>query len=143
MNAKFPSAAAAEDCLTGVPGGCVRSAGWVLQRSLLLGAGMYLAGERTHLLPKVLVSSLAVQAVVMTDTALRSPEARGQVLSSLAALSGSPVAILATWLGRATIVWAGLRAAGYQQHAWRNALAGTAAIEAVVLAWAAKHPDKK
>lgn len=138
MSAPFPSAKAASDCLEGVPGGCLRSAGWVAQRSLLLAAGMALAGERQNLPRKVLTASLAVQAVVMTDTWLRDPAHRGQVLSSMAALSGSPVGIVATWLGRASIVWLALKATGQGKNAWRNALAGTAAIEAVVLAWAAK-----
>ena len=139
MNRDFPSAQAAADCLAGVQGGCVRSAGWTLKRTALLATGMYLAGERHDLWKKVRAGSLAVQAIVMVDTALRSPEKRGQVLSSLAALSGSPLAIVATWLGRSAIVWAGLQLAGQKRHAWRNALAGTAAIEVAVLLWAKEN----
>jgi hypothetical protein len=61
------------------------------------------------------------------------------VLSSLAALSGSPAAILTTWLARAGLAWAGLQLAGQKRHAWRNALAGTAAIEVAVLLWAKEN----
>lgn len=139
MSQPFPSAQAATECLEGVPGGCVRSLGWTLKRTALLATGMYLAGERRDLWKKVRAGSLAVQAIVMVDTALRPPEKRGQVLSSLAALDGSPLAILATWVGRSAIVWAGLQMAGQKRHAWRNAFAGTAAIEVAVLMWAKEN----
>lgn len=135
----FPSAQAAADCLGGVPGGCLNSAGFVLWRMALLGTGMALAGERHQLFRKVRAASLAIQTVVMVDTLLRPKEERGQVLSSLAALSGSPAAIIATWLARAGLAWAGLQLAGQKRHAWRNALAGTAAIEAAVLLWAREN----
>lgn len=135
----FPSAKAAADCFAGVPGGCADSVGFLFWRMALLGTGMALAGERRDLLKKTFAASMAVQTVVMVDTLMRPPDQRGQVLSSLAALSGNPAAIVATWLGRAAMAWAGLQLAGQKENAWRNALAGTAAIEIVVLHWANGH----
>ena len=137
MNRDFPSAQAAADCLQGVPGGCLRSLGWTAARAGLLAGGMMLAGERKDLWRKVRAGSLGVQAWLMIETALR--ERKGQVSSSLAALEGHPAGVLATWMGRSLLVWLSLQLAGQKRHAWRNAFAGTAAIEAAVLLWAKEN----
>lgn len=137
MSSDFPSALAAADCLQGVQGGCLRSLGWTIRRAALLTAGMYLAGERQDLWKKVRAGSLGVQAWLMIETALR--ERKGQVSSSLAALEGHPAGVLATWMGRSLLVWLSLQLTGQKRNAWRNAFAGTAAIEAAVLLWAKEN----
>lgn len=96
-----------------------------------------LAGERHDLWKKVRAGSLGVQAWLMIETSLR--EQKGQVSSSLAALGGHPAGVLATWMGRSLLVWLSLQLAGQKRHAWRNALAGTAAIEVAVLTWAREN----
>lgn len=132
---EFPSGVAALRLVQGEPGGLTSSIDWTLRRSTLLLAGMYLAGERERLLKKALVGSLAVEAVVIADVAIRQ---HSTVTSARAVLAGNPLAIAATYLGRSTAVAAGLYLAGERRNVWRNAFAGCALIEATVLGWAAQ-----
>jgi hypothetical protein len=130
---KFPSGEGALALLQGRPGGLVASAWWTAQRAALLAAGIYALGERERVWKKALIGSLVVEAVVIASVAAGG---KALVPSAAAALNGGPVAILGTYLARSALVAGGLYAAGERKNAIRNGLAGCAAIELVVLAWA-------
>ena len=127
MNA-FPSSVSARKCLR--DGDCGEVIYWTLRRTLLINAGLRLAGERKNTLKKSLYASLAVQAFVMTWTATHMDESVASLPSGDAALGGNPVEI------------AGSVQARERKHLIRNALAGTAAIEIMVLLWAKMENSK-
>lgn len=137
MTPVLPSAKDTSDCLEGTDGACVRMLGWTLMRAATMAAGMAAAGERDHLWKKVQAGSLGVQAWMLLETRMRNGQ--GMVSSSIAALDGSPAGILVTWLGRSLLVWTSLQLTGQGRNAWRNALAGAAAIEVAVLMWAKEN----
>lgn len=64
--ASLPSSTAAADLLHGNPGGL---AGVVLStagRAALIGAGLYVAGEREHLVRNAVAGALAIEVFVLT-----------------------------------------------------------------------------
>ena len=138
MNEDFSTSLAARKCLTGDQAGCVESVGWIFVRASALGLGMFLAGEREHLLARAIIGSLAVQTFVVGWSATHLDEPHATLPSWDAAKSGDPVKILLTYLARASMVAAALTWGGYSRHAWRNAFAGVAMIEASILYSASK-----
>lgn len=133
----FPPSDAARRMLDGNLGGLVESLAWTAARAGLLSAGMYVAGERDELWRKAFAGSLAVEAFVVGWALIAPADQRSSVPSYNIALNGSPLAIAGTFAARSAIVYGGMRAGGYHRKALRNALAGTAAIEAAVLVYAA------
>lgn len=136
----FPSSVSARKCLRGE--GCGEVAYWIARRTLLINSGLRLAGERKNTLKKSLYASLAVQTFVMAWTATHLDQPEATLPSGDAALDGNPVEIAGTYITRAFIVGTGLYAAGERKHLIRNALAGTAAIEIMVLLWAKMENSK-
>lgn len=130
----FPSSVAARKCLQGE--GCSETVYWVLRRTLLINAGLRLAGERKNTLKKSLYASLAVQAFVMTWTATHMDEPVASLPSGETAIGGNAFEILGTYLTRSAIVGTGLWLGGERKNLIRNTLAGTAMIQATVLLWA-------
>ena len=118
--------------------GCANSVGWTLKRALLLGLGMALFGERKRLVRKALAGSIAVQTFVMAWAAT-NPPGDASLPSGAAVLTNNAASILSTYLLRSAIVGTGLIIAGEKRNLVRNAFAGTAAIEASVLVWAAGY----
>lgn len=131
----FPSGEYAKALLNGEPGGLAGSIEWSVSRAVLLSLGMALAGERTRVVKKAIAGSLGVEAVVIASV-LGCGEA--QVPSAAAALDGNLLHVLITYLARSSVVAGSLYLAGEREHVWRNALAGCAVIEFVVLRWAAQ-----
>ncbi len=129
----FPTAVSARRMLDGEVKGFVGSVGWTLWRSVLIGAGMYLGGEREGLPAKALAGSVAVEAFVIGWVAT-APEGKSRILPSYeAVLSGDTSRIFATYLARAGLIYGGLHLLRNRKRAFRNALAGAAAIEASVV----------
>lgn len=60
-----PSTYAAYAAVTGEPGGWTRAAGTMLLRSSIIGAGLYLSGQRQRVLRSALFSSAAVEVAVL------------------------------------------------------------------------------
>lgn len=129
----FPSGEHAKAMLRGDEGGVRGTVEWTLRRTALIAAGMWLAGERNQVLKKALIGSLGVEAMVIACV-LAFGEA--EVPSATAAINGQPVGILFTYLVRSSVMASALYLGGERENLWRNSLAGCAAIEAVVLAWA-------
>jgi hypothetical protein len=138
----FPTSLAARRCIHADPEGCAASIGWTVTRALSIAAGFWLAGEREKLWPKALAGSLAVEAFVVGWSATHLNEPVATLPSATAAASADPAAIVFTYLARSVMVYTGLMLAGYKQHALRNALAGTAAIELAVLSWAHQNASR-
>jgi len=136
----FPSSVSARACIT--QGDCGDTLYWILRRTLLISTGLRFAGEKEHLFKKSLYGSLAVQGFVMAWTAAHLDQPEATLPSGDAALGGNPVEIAGTYITRAFIVGTGLYAAGERKHLIRNALAGTAAIEIMVLLWAKMENSK-
>lgn len=130
----FPSSISARKCIRGE--GCGETAYWILRRTALIATGMRLAGEKQDLVKKAFAGSLAVQTFVMAWTAAHMDDPEPSLPSGDAAESGNIPAILVTYFTRSAMVASGLYLAGYRKNLARNALAGTAAIEATVLLWA-------
>ena len=133
MNA-FPSSVSARKCLR--DGDCGEVIYWTLRRTLLINAGLRLAGERKNTLKKSLYASLAVQAFVMTWTATHMDEPVASLPSGETAIGGNAFEILGTYLTRSVIVGTGLWLGGDRKHLIRNTLVSTAMIQATVLLWA-------
>lgn len=136
----FPSSVSARACIT--QGDCGDTLYWILRRTLLISTGLRFAGEKEHLFKKSLYGSLAVQGFVMAWTAAHLDQPEATLPSGEAALNGNPAEIAGTYITRAFIVGTGLYAAGERKHLIRNALAGTAAIEIMVLLWAKMENSK-
>ena len=134
MSAAFPTSVSARQCIRGE--GCGETLYWVLRRTALIASGMRLAGEDKDLVKKALAGSIAVQTFVMAWTAANMDKPEPTLPSGDAAISGNLSAILVTYFARSAMVASGLYLAGYRKNIARNALAGTAAIEASVLLWA-------
>jgi hypothetical protein len=139
----YPTADAAYRMLQGEFGGLFDSVSWTLWRAVLAGTGMYLSGEREDVVAKALIGSLTVEAFVILWAATAAEEQARTLPSYKAALSGEPHRILLTCLVRAGIIYGGLRLFGRRKRAFRNALAGAAAIETSVmfLAYLAKSNE--
>ena len=135
----FPSSVSARKCIRGE--GCGETLYWVLRRTALIATGMRLAGEDKDLVKKALAGSIAVQTFVMAWTAANMDKPEPSLPSGDAAESGNISAILVTYFARSAMVASGLYLAGYRKNIARNALAGTAAIEATVLLWALSKPQ--
>jgi hypothetical protein len=129
----LPTADSAYRMLQGEFGGLVDSAAWTLWRAVLTGAGMYVGGEREDVVTKALIGSLAVEAFVVFWAATAAEERARTLPSYEAALSGEAHRILLTYFARAGLIYGGLRLCGRRKRAFRNALAGAAAIETSVL----------
>ena len=136
----FPSGEHAKALLRGEPGGLRGSVEWSLRRAALIAGCMYLAGERDKVLKKALIGSLGVEAMVLACVAAFG---EAEVPSATAAIKGEPLGILFTYLVRSSVVASSLYLAGERDNLWRNSLAGCAAIEAVVLAWAKQCRDQR
>lgn len=136
----FPSGQHAKEMLHGEQGGVSGSLAWSAWRAGLLALGMYLGGERKGLLKKAAVGSLGVEALVVACVAASD---NPTLPSAQAAMAGDPLAILATYLTRSSVVAASLYLSGQREHVWRNALAGAAAVEASVLVWASHCRDSQ
>ena len=133
----FPSSESARKCLRGE--GCADTVYWIIRRTLLLNSGLRLAGEKKDLWKKSLYGSLAVQAFVMAWTATHMDEPVASLPSGEAAVNGSAMGILGTYLGRSAIVGTGLWLGGERKNLLRNTLISTAMIQATVLLWAKDH----
>jgi hypothetical protein len=129
----LPTADSAYRMLQGDVGGLIDSAAWTLWRAVLTGAGMYVGGEREDVVTKALIGSLAVEAFVVVWAATAAEERARTLPSYEAALSGEAHRILLTYFARAGLIYGGLRLCGRRKRAFRNALAGAAAIETSVL----------
>jgi len=130
----FPSSVSARKCLR--DGDCGEVIYWTLRRTLLINAGLRLAGEKKHTLRKAFAGSLAVQAFVMTWTATHMDEPVASLPSGETAIGGNAFEILGTYLTRSVIVGTGLWLGGDRKHLIRNTLVSTAMIQATVLLWA-------
>ena len=133
---EFPTAIASRECR--LEGDCADVALWVIKRAAFVGVGLALAGNDRQLVKRSLYASLAVQAFV-TGWEASHPDEPASLPSSDAALSGELLPITLTYLVRSMFVAAGLYVSGQRTHLVRDALAGTAMIEAAVLFWAAKE----
>jgi hypothetical protein len=133
----FPSSESARKCLRGE--GCADTVYWIIRRTLLINSGLRLAGEKKDLWKKSLYGSLAVQAFVMAWTAAHMDEPVASLPSGEAAVNGSAMGILGTYLGRSAIVGTGLWLGGERKNLLRNTLISTAMIQATVLLWAKDH----
>lgn len=131
----FPSGEHAKALIEGKPGGLAGSIEWSLRRSMLLALGMYAAGERNQVVKKAVIGSVGVEAMVIACVLAYG---KAEPPSATAALDGDVLKILATYLVRSSVVAGSLYLAGEKDNVWRNAFAGCAAIETVVLYWAAQ-----
>lgn len=129
----LPTADSAYRMLQGEFGGLVDSAAWTLWRAVLAGTGMYVSGEREDVVTKAVIGSLAVEAFVVVWAATAVEERARTLPSYEAALSGEAHRILLTYFARAGLIYGGLRLCGRRKRAFRNALAGAAAIETSVM----------
>ncbi len=62
---QLPSEVAAKAFIRGEPGGLFDVTYWTLWRAGLIGAGLYVAGERQHLVRNALAGALAVELGVI------------------------------------------------------------------------------
>lgn len=65
----LPSQQAVTDLLAGKPGALFQVVGTTLGRACLIGAGLYVAGERRNLERNALAGALAIEAFVVAFTA--------------------------------------------------------------------------
>ena len=130
----FPSSVSARKCLRGE--GCGEVVYWTLRRTLLINAGLRLAGERKNTLRKAFAGSLAVQTFVMAWTASHMDEEKASLPSGETAMGGNAFEILGTYLTRSVIVGTGLWLGGDRKNLIRNTLVSTAMIQATVMLWA-------
>lgn len=65
----LPSQQAAADLLAGKPGAAFQVAGTMLGRALLIGAGLYIAGERKNLERNALAGAVAIEVFVLAFSA--------------------------------------------------------------------------
>ncbi len=76
---ELPSETAAKSALGGESGGWAKVAGTLLQRAALVGAGLYLFGNRQGVIRNALVASAVIQAFVLYETYSAGKEKRPEV----------------------------------------------------------------
>lgn len=74
MPEQLPSQTAAQRLLQGEPGGFADVAVWTSIRAVLIGAGLWVAGERKGLIVKSFAGALAVEAFVLWWTSTHKRE---------------------------------------------------------------------
>ena len=137
MSAHLPSLVQARGCMAGDPAACVGAVGMTLERALAMGMGLALAGHTDHLLRDALAASLAVEVFVFVWGATQPPHE--DLPSHTAVIEGNIPGIAATWFARSLIASVGVYALGEREHPLRKGMAATAAVEVVILAWAARN----
>lgn len=107
-------------------GYCTPAMMHTLQRAVLMGMGMAIAGQRKHLIRNALAGSAAVTAFIgwWVSTHPNQP-----LPSVIAVRRGDLPGMAASLAGRAAIVGGGLRLAGEAAHTTRDSIAAVAAIE--------------
>jgi len=76
---ELPSETAAKSALVGETGGWAKVAGTFVQRAALVGAGLYLFGNRQGVIRNALVASAVIQAFVLYETYSAGKEKRPEV----------------------------------------------------------------
>lgn len=107
---------------------------WTAGRTLELWIAMKIAGQEDRLLERSLVGSLSVQAFVSGWMWFSEKNNGVKLPSEVAVEKMDPIGMLATATARAVIIGGGMYVAGFRNGVVRDALAGSAMIEAVVIA---------
>lgn len=107
---------------------------WTAGRTLELWIAMKIAGQEDRLLERSLVGSLSVQAFVSGWMWFSEKNNGVKLPSEIAVEKMDPMGILATATARAVIIGAGMYVAGFRNGVVRDAIAGSVAIETVVIA---------
>jgi len=107
---------------------------WTAGRTLELWLAMKIAGQEDRLWERSLAGSLSVQAFVSGWMYLSEKNNGVKLPSETAVEKMDPIGMLATATARAIIIGGGMYVAGFRDGVVRDAIAGSAVIEAVVIA---------
>lgn len=151
VGSQLPSMAASVEFLKGNTSKILDIALATLVRTAEVAAGMYIVGGFKEKDPwrRALGGSLAVQAFIIGyalysqgNRAIDVPSGRS-AKSLIKGEEGAIKVVAMHWLGRSAIVGTGIYLAGGREGLVKQSLAGAAAIEVSLLAWAAAQKKKK